>query len=132
MSTKAQPTTLHPAHHQPTHSTTIRTEDVTASATSRHNSTDSSPLNSPASLASVTPSKSIAPSYVQPKALSEPYAVRGEVLSTPDIWEAMSCIDEAEQEEDEAADCLQDAGVVSWDRMDVLMASYEYGGCRAC
>lgn len=43
----------------------------------------------------------------------------------------MSCVDEAEKEETEASIAgSQDVGLVSWDRMDVLMASYEYGGSR--
>ena len=46
-----------------------------------------------------------------------------QILSTPALWEVMSAIDD-----DEDMDIVDqsDAGLVSWDRMDVLMKSFEY------
>lgn len=86
------------------------------------------PAPSPASVASISPAR------VKPGALTsyneetQPLPA-GTVLNTPDIWEAMSTVGDDDDLGHVAAS--SDSGLVSWDRMDVLMDSYEYGGSRA-
>lgn len=46
-------------------------------------------------------------------------------VSTPGLWEAMSCVEDDESSVSTAT-LSSDAGFVEWERMDVLMDSYEY------
>lgn len=45
----------------------------------------------------------------------------GPEVSTPDLWEAMSCLSGDDEEV-----VSNDVGMVSWDRMGVLMRTAEY------